>query len=150
PPERIRVRGPLALAVLLGASVAAFAAPLKVSPEKVLLDGPESTQQLLVGGSADLTHAGKDEVGDAEVAAVTVGGRLEAVGEGTTAVTIRQDGQTATVGVEVRGVKQPAPVSFEQQIMPLLTKAGCNSGGCHGKAEGQNGFKLSVFGYDPE
>src|SRR5262249_9289516 len=38
------------------------------------------------------------------------------------------------------------PIAFEQQIIPILTKAGCNSGGCHGKAEGQNGFKLSVFG----
>ncbi|HLQ44053.1 MAG TPA: DUF1549 domain-containing protein, partial [Planctomycetaceae bacterium] len=32
--------------------------------------------------------------------------------------------------------------------MPILTKGRCNSGGCHGKAEGQNGFKLSLFGFD--
>src|SRR5207248_3754888 len=32
---------------------------------------------------------------------------------------------------------------------PILTKATCNAGGCHGKAEGQNRFKLSVFGFDP-
>lgn len=40
-------------------------------------------------------------------------------------------------------------VSFLNEIMPLLTKAGCSSGGCHSKPEGQNNFKLSVFGYDP-
>ena len=34
--------------------------------------------------------------------------------------------------------------------MPILTRAGCNTGGCHGKADGQNGFHLSLFGYDPE
>ena len=34
--------------------------------------------------------------------------------------------------------------------MPILTRAGCNAGGCHGKADGQNGFHLSLFGYDPE
>jgi hypothetical protein len=39
--------------------------------------------------------------------------------------------------------------NFENQIEPILSKLGCNSGGCHGKAEGQNGFKLSVFGFDP-
>lgn len=39
--------------------------------------------------------------------------------------------------------------NFEQDITPLLSRFGCNSAGCHGKAEGQNGFKLSVFGYDP-
>jgi hypothetical protein len=53
------------------------------------------------------------------------------------------------VPVAVRGLTAPAPISFEQGIIPILTKAGCNAGGCHGKAEGQNGFKLSVFGFDP-
>lgn len=39
--------------------------------------------------------------------------------------------------------------NFERDITPLFSRYGCNSSGCHGKAEGQNGFKLSVFGYDP-
>ena len=42
------------------------------------------------------------------------------------------------------------PVHFANDVMPLFSKYGCNSGGCHGKASGQNGFKLSVFGFDPE
>ncbi len=41
------------------------------------------------------------------------------------------------------------PLNFENDIVPILSKYGCNSSGCHGKAEGQNGFKLSVFGFDP-
>jgi hypothetical protein len=41
-------------------------------------------------------------------------------------------------------------VSFVNEIMPLLAKAGCSAGGCHAKPEGQNNFKLSVFGYDPQ
>lgn len=41
------------------------------------------------------------------------------------------------------------PINFENDIVPVLTKYGCNNSGCHGKAEGQNGFKLSVFGFDP-
>ena len=40
--------------------------------------------------------------------------------------------------------------NFENDIVPILSRYGCNSSGCHGKAEGQNGFKLSVFGFDPE
>lgn len=39
-------------------------------------------------------------------------------------------------------------VDFANDIVPLLTRYGCNSGGCHGKASGQNGFKLSLFGFD--
>jgi Protein of unknown function (DUF1549)/Protein of unknown function (DUF1553)/Bacterial Ig-like domain (group 2) len=38
---------------------------------------------------------------------------------------------------------------FENDIAPLLARHNCNSSGCHGKAEGQGGFKLSVFGFDP-
>ncbi len=41
------------------------------------------------------------------------------------------------------------PLNFERDITPLFSRFGCNASSCHGKAEGQNGFKLSVFGYDP-
>src|SRR6186997_183297 len=45
---------------------------------------------------------------------------------------------------------EPARISFENDIEPLLARFSCNTSGCHGKAEGQNGFKLSVFGFDPD
>ncbi|MFM7057730.1 MAG: DUF1549 domain-containing protein [Planctomycetota bacterium] len=44
----------------------------------------------------------------------------------------------------------PERWNFENHIIPVLTRYGCNMSGCHGKAEGQNGFRLSVFGFDPE
>ena len=44
----------------------------------------------------------------------------------------------------------PRTFNFENDISPLLTRHGCNASQCHGKAEGQNGFKLSVFGFDPQ
>jgi hypothetical protein len=44
--------------------------------------------------------------------------------------------------------EQPRPVDFQGEIVPLLSRYGCNAGGCHGKASGQNGFKLSLFGFD--
>ncbi len=40
-------------------------------------------------------------------------------------------------------------MQFAGDVMPVFTKLGCNSGGCHGKQSGQGGFKLSVFGFDP-
>ena len=46
-------------------------------------------------------------------------------------------------------VRGAHPLNFENDIVPILSKFGCNTAGCHGKAEGQNGFKLSVFGFDP-
>ena len=48
----------------------------------------------------------------------------------------------------------PAPaskaVTFESDVQPLLTRLGCNSGACHGKSRGQNGFALSLLGFDSD
>ncbi|AMV23757.1 hypothetical protein VT84_05045 [Gemmata sp. SH-PL17] len=46
-------------------------------------------------------------------------------------------------------VGDPA-IHFENDVLPVLGRYGCNTSGCHGKAEGQGGFKLSVFASDPE
>jgi hypothetical protein len=50
------------------------------------------------------------------------------------------------------GVKgePPTTVSFELDVMPILAARGCNQGACHGKARGQNGFQLSLLGFDPD
>ena len=45
---------------------------------------------------------------------------------------------------------EPPAVSFRNDILPILTKAGCSGGSCHAKSEGQNGFALTVFSYDPK
>src|SRR5687768_6258727 len=42
------------------------------------------------------------------------------------------------------------PIDFDTQVMPVLTKVGCNAGACHGAALGQGGFKLSLLGQLPE
>jgi hypothetical protein len=42
------------------------------------------------------------------------------------------------------------PMSFKHDVLPVLTKAGCNTGACHGSARGRDGFHLSLFGYDPD
>ena len=44
---------------------------------------------------------------------------------------------------------QPS-IDFTNDIVPILTKRGCNSGACHGKSTGQGGFRLSLFGFHPE
>lgn len=49
-------------------------------------------------------------------------------------------------GGEVNGVRS---LSFVGDVLPILAKAGCSSSGCHANPDGQNGFKLSVFAYNP-
>lgn len=130
-------------------------AGLVVSPPKVVLDSPEASQQLIVTLVANNEHrevTGKVEisVADQTVAAIEHGTLLRPLAEGRTEVIVKLGEETVRVPVEVVRQRNPDPVSFRNEIIPILTKARCNSGGCHGKAEGQNGFKLSIFGFDAE
>jgi hypothetical protein len=128
------------------------AVALLVSPRAVMLDTPESTQQILVRSTrspADLTRNATYEVADARIVSVDSTGLVQAKADGRTTITIHHGVARAVIPVEVTGFRNPPPVAFETQVMPILSKAGCNAGACHGKAEGKNGFKLSVFGFDP-
>ena len=128
---------------------------LRVHPPEIRLESPESSEQLLVfarssdGSPADVTRHARFQPSVAGVVEVTPAGRIVPLKDGRTEVHVRWDEHSASVMVEVHGIASPPPVSFHRDVVPILSKAGCNSGGCHGKAEGQNGFKLSVFGYDP-
>ena len=55
---------------------------------------------------------------------------------------------TVTETVAGAALAQP-PVEFLTDVMPVLGKLGCNAGTCHGSREGQNGFQLSLRGYNP-
>jgi hypothetical protein len=57
-------------------------------------------------------------------------------------------GQALSVPVKVSGQKEKYEVSFVRDVMPSMSKLGCNAGTCHGSAQGKNGFKLSLRGYD--
>ncbi len=46
--------------------------------------------------------------------------------------------------------RQAQPVSFELQVQPIMAARGCSTGACHGKQRGQNGFQLSLLGFDSE
>lgn len=125
-------------------------AAMRVTPAAVTLDSPEASQQLLVTlDAADGTRSAKYESANPAIAVVDATGLVTPKAEGKTEIIVRHGADTTRVPVEVIGLKNPRPVSFEQDIIPILTKATCNGGGCHGKAEGQGGLKLSVFGFDP-
>src|SRR6201999_3037091 len=58
-------------------------------------------------------------------------------------------GSKAEMSVTVKGTKSVVPVSFKNETLGALTKAGCNMGACHGSPSGKGGFRLSLRGYDP-
>ena len=57
-----------------------------------------------------------------------------------------------SIGAELPSNQAPAgeAVSFELDIQPILAAQGCNAGACHGKQRGQNGFQLSLLGFDSD
>jgi hypothetical protein len=130
-------------------------AELIVSPAQIVLDSPEASQQLVVStttenGRRDVTSEIVLKVADNSIAAVEGRALVRPRSEGRTEIVVTMGSETVRVPVEVVKQRNPDPVSFRNEIIPILTKARCNSGGCHGKAEGQNGFKLSIFGFDAE
>lgn len=124
------------------------------SPE-LTLRGKDAHQQLLVtaklndGATRDFTHKATYSVAPEGVVKVDEDGVVTPVTDGAVTITAEAEGLKATLPVHVEGSDHTAPINFADQIVPIFTKAGCNAGGCHGKASGQNGFKLSLLGFEP-
>src|SRR5262249_46944028 len=86
---------------------------------------------------------------DEPVATVT-NGFVAPAADGLATLTVKHAGQSVAVPVTVERAAKADPLRFRNDVLPVLTKAGCNSGKCHGAASGKDGFRLSLFGYDPE
>jgi len=133
----------------------ASAEGLRAEPAQVTLDSPESSQQLLItdldprARQRDVTRDAVYRIAPKQIATIDERGLVRPLADGQAELSVEFQGQQLTVAISVVGFSKPRPVSFRHEIIPMLTKARCNSGGCHGKAEGQNGFRLSIFGYDP-
>jgi len=142
-----------ALASGVGATDPVFT-ELRVDPKEVVLAGPDATLQLLVEGKTasgivDATHAATYESDKREVVSVSPAGMLQARGDGAATITVRSGALSVRVPVKISDTTKARNFHFENDITPILSRHSCNSSGCHGKSDGQNGFKLSVFGFDP-
>ncbi len=102
------------------------------------------------GFSVDLRSEAKITSADPKVVTLDDKGLLRPVGNGETKVTVAVAGKTQTIAVKVRMPDAEPPMSFRHEVMPILTRAGCNAGACHGYSLGKNGFKLSLRGQDHE
>lgn len=143
----------LSILLILAACSNAGAQPLQVSPAAIVLENPEATQQVLVRSTksaGDLTRGATFATADTKVAIVDATGVVTARSEGKTTLIIQHGKDESRIPITVTGFKTPPPISFASEVMPILSRAGCNMGSCHGKAEGKNGFKLSIFGFDPD
>ena len=97
----------------------------------------------------DITHRSKLTLETPDIAALD-GNLLTPRKDGETKLKIDYRGLAAEVAVKVKDAAKERPVSFQLDVMPVLTAAGCNTGSCHGSARGQDGFHLSLYGFDPK
>ncbi|MFM7245517.1 MAG: DUF1549 domain-containing protein [Planctomycetaceae bacterium] len=136
-------------------AVAADAATLRVFPPAVHLSTARDRQSLVAqviepdGLTRDATGAMAVTVDDA--AKVRLDGRtLVPLADGDTTVTVSVGDQRVSVPVHVERAGQSPDLSFRLDVMPVFMRHGCNAGSCHGSARGKDGFRLSLFGFDPE
>jgi hypothetical protein len=106
--------------------------------------------QTRAGVDFDVTDEIESVIADENVAGVLDGNRIEARGEGETKLTVKMGDLVSSIPIEVKSFADLSPVSFELDVQPILTSFGCNAGACHGKARGQNGFQLSLLGFDSD
>ncbi|HTU20854.1 MAG TPA: DUF1549 domain-containing protein [Gemmataceae bacterium] len=127
---------------------------LEAHPQRIELKTPFEYSQLLLsahltgGEQMDVTRLAKIEV-PAQLARVSATGVVRPVADGSGVLKISLQGQTLSLPIEIKGQKEKYTVSFVRDVMPTLSRMGCNAGTCHGAAKGKNGFKLSLRGYDP-
>jgi hypothetical protein len=103
--------------------------------------------QLANGETIDVTRIAR--ISYPAIVAASANGLVRAVKDGTGTIQVALQGAKLDVPVTVKFPKSQEAISFVKDVQPVLSKLGCNAGTCHGSAQGKNGFKLSLRGYDP-
>jgi hypothetical protein len=128
---------------------------IEVFPPEVNLTTARDRQLIVVqagyadGITRDVTTASTIAVANAGLVKRD-GNTFYPVADGSTTLSVSFGDKTATVPVTVRQATTQTPISFRLDVMPVFLRAGCNTGSCHGAARGKDGFRLSLFGFDPD
>lgn len=124
-----------------------------VYPPEINLSGARDFQSVTVfqvadnGRTSDLTESAQMSIANTQIAKIEEG-RIIPVGDGETLLIVETDSKRIETTVHVANATADDTLSFRLDVMPVLTKTGCNSGRCHGAARGKDGFQLSLYGFD--
>jgi hypothetical protein len=127
---------------------------LEAQPARITLPNPFAYAQLIVTGQTaagdriDVTRMAALEFPD-RLIKLNATGVVRPAGDGSGSLKVRLDGLVLDVPIQVTGQKDKYAVSFVRDVMPTMSRMGCNAGTCHGAEKGKGGFKLSLRGYDP-
>ncbi len=146
----------LTLALTLGtARGEAPLTALNVYPADINLETSRDRQSFVVqatfadGLTRDVTAEAKTTFAHPNMVKLE-GNVVKPLTDGTTDMRIEWGGKTLVVPVKVKEAKVERPISFKLDVMPVFMRAGCNAGSCHGAARGKDGFRISLFGFDPD
>ncbi len=130
-------------------------ASIEVFPKDVTLETAADFHRVIViarfkdASTHDITNLSKITLGDPSLASLE-GTTLKPLKDGSTQLHVEYRGLSAELPVVVKDAEKERPISFQLDVMPVLTAAGCNMGSCHASARGQDGFHLTLYGFDPK
>lgn len=128
---------------------------ITVYPPTCRLETRRDAQRLVVmatyddGTTRDITAKARFEVAQPGLVDVS-GNQFTPRADGESTIRVLFLNHTAEVPLTVTQATVERPISFRLDVMPVFERGGCNTGACHGAARGQDGFLLSLFGFDPE
>src|SRR5579862_2800794 len=149
------MRLPLAITFFCVLCSASTVRELRIDPQVAYIHGAGGTHHLLVtaifddGAQQDVTAQAKIVSDSPDVVETTADFQIRARKEGIAKVRAEFNGHRAESAVIVQP-KRTENVDFIHDVAPIFSRMGCNNTNCHGSLNGQKGFKLSLFGYDPE
>jgi hypothetical protein len=141
-----------------GAAQGSSIESIEVYPPHLRLDSSRDRQSIVVqavhsdGRTEDVTSAASVTVTNPALAAVDRSESrivLRPQADGETAIRVAHAGLVHEIPLTVVSATSEPPLSFRLDVMPVFARAGCNMGSCHGAARGKDGFRLSLFGFDP-
>ncbi len=142
-------------AVAAPASAERTLAKVEVFPDSVALLHARDRQSMVVqatysdGVTRDITTEAKFTFANPALVKLS-DGLITPAADGATELKIEFQDKALTVPVSVKDAVIERVISFKNDVMPVFMRVGCNTGSCHGAARGKDGFRLSLFGYDPD
>ncbi|HXT60875.1 MAG TPA: DUF1549 domain-containing protein, partial [Pirellulales bacterium] len=153
----VRALAALLLALSAGVEMAradAAIAKIEVFPPDVNLNTARDRQRFVVvatrtdGVTLDVTAQAQVSLENPALAKLEAS-TLHPLADGATMLNVAFGGHAVKAPVTVKDAAADQPISFKLDVMPVFMRAGCNTGSCHGAARGKDGFRLSLFGFDP-
>jgi hypothetical protein len=139
----------------MSAPPAALAAGLAAYPASIQLDHGQDSQRVVLvrtrddGVTLDVTSQSAAHFEPEGIATLGEDHRLRPAADGEGTLTLAFENESVTLPIRVANTGKQLPVSFRNGVEPVIMRAGCNTGACHGSAQGKNGFRLSLFGFNP-